>query len=102
MEDVRLKFETPGQAVFFIADSNGTQLAKLIVDIIESDLIVHGMAALKGKRGSMRSKLFSAMISYAREHYLKVIAFNRFVYNKLKADPQQFADVWDENSNSKE
>ena|SRR5688572_12771312 len=102
MEKVRLKFATEGQAVFFIADSDGTQLAKLIVDIIESDLIVSGMAALKGKRGSLRSKLFNSMISYAREHYLKIIAINRFVYNKLKNNPEQYADVWDENSTYKE
>jgi len=99
MEKVRLKLATQGQAVFFIADSDGKQLAKLIVDIIEGDLIV---AALKGKSGSLRSKLFNAMISYAREHYLKVIAFNRFVYDKLKNDPEQFADVWDENSTYRE
>lgn len=102
MEKVRLKFEAQGQAIFFIADREGTQLAKLIVDIMESDLIVNGMTALKGKNGSLRSKLFNAMISYAREHYLKVIAFNRFVYNKLKDNPEQFADVWDENSSYKE
>ena len=102
MEKVRLKFEPQGQALFFIADRDGTQTAKLRADIIESDLIVHGMTALKGESGSLRKKLFNAMISYAREHYLKVIAFNRFVYNKLKDDPQQFADVWDENSTYKE
>jgi hypothetical protein len=102
MKNVRLKFETPEQAVFFIADHDGTPLAKLIIDIIESDLIVNGMAALKGKRGSLRLKLFHAMISYAREHYLNIIAINRFVYNKLKGDPEQYADVWDENSNHKE
>lgn len=102
METVELKYESSGQAEFYIADSDGTRLAKLMVDIIENDLIVNGMAALKGKSGSWRSKLFDAMISYAREHYLKVIAFNRFVYNKLKSDPEQFADVWDENSSYKE
>ena len=101
MEKVGLKFATPGHAEFFIADSDGTQLAKLIVDIKESDLIVYGTEALKGKR-RLASKLFAAMVSYAREHYLKIIAINRFVYNKLKNDPEQFADVWDENSTSKE
>jgi len=98
MEKVRLKLAAQGQTVFFIADSDGKQLAKLIVDITEGDLIV---AALTGKRGSWR-KLFNAMISYARENYLKVIAFNGFVYNKLKADPQQFADVWEDSSTYKE
>ena len=93
MENVRLKFAGQGQAKFFIADRDGKQLAKLKFDLIESDLIVYGLTALKGKRGILRSKLFDAMISYAREHYLKVIAFNRFVYNKMKDDPEQFADV---------
>ncbi len=102
MEKVRLKFEPQGQAVFFIADRNGTQLANLIADIVESDLVVNGMATLKGKKGSLRSTLFNAMISYAREHYLNIIALNRFVYNRLKGNPEQFADVWDENSNYKE
>jgi predicted GNAT family acetyltransferase len=101
MENVSVKFANPGHAVFFIADSEGTQLAKLIVDIIESDLIVYGTEALKGNR-RLASQLFTAIISYAREHYLKVIAFNSFVYNRLKNDPEQFADVWDENSASKE
>lgn len=94
MEKVRLKYATQGHVVFFIAGRDGKQLARMVVDIIESDLIVSGIASLKGKGESIRSKLFHAMISYAREHYLKVIAFNRFVYNKLKSDPEQFADVW--------
>jgi hypothetical protein len=102
MEKIRLKFEPRGQTVFFIADRDGTHLAKLIADIVGSDLVVNGMATVKGKRGSFRSTLFDAMISYAREHYLTVIAINRFVYNKLKGNPEQFADVWDENSNYKE
>jgi len=101
MENVRLEFATPGHAVFFIADSEGKQLAKLIVDIVERDLFVSGMAALKGKR-RLGAKLFAAVISYAREHYLKIVALNRFVYKKLKNDPEQFADVWDENSTSRE
>lgn len=101
MEEVRLKLETPGHAVFFIADNDGAQLAKLIVDIKESDLIVYGTEALKGKK-RLATKLFAAMISYAREHYLRIIAMNRFVYNKLKNDPEKFADVWDENSTYKE
>ena len=65
MEEVRLKLETPGHAVFFIADNDGAQLAKLIVDIKESDLIVYGTEALKGKK-RLATKLFAAMISYAR------------------------------------
>jgi hypothetical protein len=93
MEMVRLKFAKPGKAVFFIADSDGKQLAKLIVNIVESNLIVPGITALKGKRESLRSKLFHAMISYARAHYLRVIAFNSFVYNKLKDEPERYADV---------
>jgi hypothetical protein len=102
MEKVRLKFEMQGQAVFFIAGRDGTPLAKLIADIVESDLVVSGMAALAKNSGSLRLRLFDAMISYAREHYLKIVAMNRFVYNKLKNDPEQFADVWDENSRSRE
>ena len=68
-------------------------MAKLIVKIVESNLIVPGITALRGNRESLRSKLFHAMISYARAHYLKVIAFNSFVYNKLKDNPEQYADV---------
>lgn len=93
METVQLTFDTRGHGVFSIVDTEGTPLANLIVDIIESDLIVSGTDALKGKR-KLASQLFTAIISYAREHYLKVIAFNTFVYNKLKQDPEQFADVW--------
>ena len=94
METVRLKFDTQGHGAFFIADDNGIPLAELIVDIIESDLIVRGTKALMGKR-RLASQLFRAIISYAREHYLKVIAFNAFVYAKLSQDPEQFSDVWD-------
>ena len=101
METVKLKFDTQGHGAFFIIDKEGTPLAKLIVDIIESDLIVTGTEALKGKR-RLASQLFTALISYAREHYLKVIAFNAFVYDKLTQDPERFADVWDENRTYKE
>jgi len=41
----------------------------------------------------LASQLFTAIISYAREHYLKIIAFNSFVYDKLNRHPEQFADV---------
>lgn len=102
MEKVRLKLETKGHAVFFIADRGETQSAKLMADLNESDLVVNEIATVKGKRGVLRSTLFNAMISYAREHYLTVIAINHFVYNRLKGDPERFADVWDENSNYKE
>jgi len=92
MENVSVQFGTPGHAVFSITDGDGRHLAKLMVDIIENDLVVSGTEALKGER-RLASQLFTAIISYAREHYLKIIAFNSFVYDKLKRDPEQFADV---------
>jgi uncharacterized protein len=97
MVEVKLKFNEKAEGIFVLED-NGQLLAKLIVNVINNELIVQGMTASGRHKSFLYSKLFNVIISYAREHYLKIVAHNRFVHNRLKEHPNRYADVWDESN----
>ena len=93
MDEVKLKFNQDARGIFFI-ESNGEQLAKIDIDVINSNLVVHEMNARENE-DLLYLQLFEALISYAREHYLKIITTNRCVYKKWIDRSDQYADVWD-------
>ena len=83
---------------FFIMRNEKTDLEILRVQILNERLIVNPYPHNHRIRSRHERQLFKALVSYARENYLRIQTTNSSVYNRLNQDPDQYADIWDQNS----
>jgi predicted GNAT family acetyltransferase len=97
MNEIQLKLESSGKGSFFI-DQDGERLAEMVIAIDNQNLIVyHTEVSEKLKGQGIGSKLLSAMVDYARQHQLKVIALCSFVNAQFERHPELYSDVWNQN-----
>jgi predicted GNAT family acetyltransferase len=95
MEDeIELKLESNGTGAFVIEEA-GARIAEMKIGIAGDNLTVyHTEVSEKLKGKGIAAKLLSAMVAYAREHHLKVIALCPYVSAQFKRHPEQYADIW--------
>jgi predicted GNAT family acetyltransferase len=94
MNDIQLKLQDNGRGAFVIEDGS-ERLAEMVIGIDKGNLIVyHTEVSEKLKGQGVASKLLQAMVSYAREHRLKVIPLCQFVNAQFKRHPEQYDDIW--------
>lgn len=96
MTDIELKLEANGKGAFVIEDGN-ERVAEMAIGIAGANLTVfHTEVSEKLKGQGVASRLLSAMVSYAREHKLKVIALCPYVAAQFKRHSEQYADIWNQ------
>jgi len=101
MNDIALNLDKDGRGAFFI-DQAGERPAEMVISIAGNNLTVfHTEVSDKLKGQGVASKLLSAMVAYAREHQLKVIALCSFVSAEFKKHPEQYKDIWNNDWHSK-
>ena len=94
MEEAKLTLNDKRQGAFVLTDGN-EQLAEMVVTIIDQDLIVsHTEVSPKAEGQGLAKKLLDAMVAYARNEKLKVVARCSFVHTQFKRHPEQFNDIW--------
>lgn len=94
MDPITLKHRTNGRDAF-IWEENGEELAFMEVGTSENRLTVyHTEVSEKLKGQGVGMKLLEAMVSYAREHQLKILPLCPFVHGQFKKNKKAYADVW--------
>jgi predicted GNAT family acetyltransferase len=96
MNDIQLRLNDNGRGAF-VFEKDGDRVAEMQIGIMGSNLTVyHTEVSEKWKGQGIASKLLSAMVDYAKEHHLTVIALCPFVLAQFKRHPAQYADVWNQ------
>jgi predicted GNAT family acetyltransferase len=96
MDDIHLKLEPNGKGAFVI-ERNDERLAEMVIAIDKQNLTVyHTEVSEKLKGKGVATELLAAMVEYARQHQLKVIALCSFVNEQFKRHPDLYADVWNQ------
>ncbi|MEJ7736667.1 MAG: GNAT family N-acetyltransferase [Chitinophagaceae bacterium] len=94
MEDIKLNLNEKGHGAFYIFESE--QLAEMVISIADSKLTVyHTEVATKAEGKGLAKKLIEHMVTYAREHHLRVMPLCTFVHAQFKRHPDLYADVWE-------
>lgn len=100
MDDIKLALNEKGHGAFVI-EKEGERLAEMVIAISGSNLTVYHTEVSEKLRGhGVAAKLLTAMVTYAREHKLKVIALCPYVSAEFKRHPAQYADIWNQNWHS--
>lgn len=94
MEKVQLDLDKEGHGLFYI-DENNEQIAKMIIGIYDRELTVYHTEVLPKAEGKgLAKEMLNAMVAYARENNLQVIALCPYVFAQFKQHPDEYKDVW--------
>lgn len=97
MNEVKVDINEAGSGAFVI-ESENERFAEMVIRVSGSNLTVfhtHVSDTLKGK--GISKKLLDAMVSYVRQHNLKVIPLCSFVRGQFEKHPDQYGDIWNNN-----
>jgi predicted GNAT family acetyltransferase len=98
MMQVELKLDKNNNGGFYIMDE-AEQIAEMAISISGKNLTVyHTEVSQKAEGKGLGKELLSAMVDYARKNGLKVIALCPFVHAQFKRHPEQYADIWNKQS----
>lgn len=93
MGDIRLKLNDVGRGAFVI-ESEGEPVAEMVIGIQNGNLTVYHTEVAEILKGQgIASKLLSAMVAYAREKKLMVIALCPYVLAQFKRHPELYVDI---------
>lgn len=96
MENIRLNINEHGDGAFYILQDDKI-IGKMLVGISGKDLnVYHTEVMIEGQ--GFAKKLLNAMVSYAREHQMKVIPYCPYVHAQFKRHPEEYADIWNKKS----
>lgn len=94
MNEPKLTLNAKGEGAFAIIE-NEEQLAEMVVAVSGGNLTVyHTEVSPKAEGQGLAKILLNAMVAYARNNGLKVIALCPYVHAQFKRHPQEFEDVW--------
>ena len=95
---VELKLDKNNNGGFYIMDG-AERIAEMAISISGKNLTVyHTEVSQKAEGKGLGKELLSAMVDYARKNGLKVIALCPFVHAQFKRHPEQYADIWNKQS----
>ena len=101
MEDIELKLDENKRGAF-VVEKAGKQLAEMEIAISGNNLTVYHTEVSEELRDhGIAAKLVSNMVTYAREHKLKVIALCPYVSVQFKRHPEKYADIWNQHWHEK-
>lgn len=94
MSEVQLGTSTSGKTLFFIED-DGKKIARLYVKEEPPILrAIHTEVLPEGEGKGLAKQLFIALVAYAREHSLKVVAECPYVHAQFQRRPEEYQDIW--------
>lgn len=98
MDDVKLKLDEKDYGHFYIMDGE-EQIAEMEISISGNDLTIYHTEVLPKAEGKgLAKKLLATMVDHARKNELKVIPLCPYVHAQFKRHPEEYADVWNKNS----
>jgi uncharacterized protein len=101
MEEVKLNLDDKGHGTFYIMDGEG-QIGEMEISISGQNLTVyHTEVATKAEGKGYAKKLLNAMVDHARSNHLKVIPLCPYVHAQFKRHPDEYADVWNKEQETK-
>jgi len=96
MNVIQLKLNEQGRGAFVIEEGD-ERVAEMVIAIINHRLIVyHTEVSDKLKGQGVAPRLLEEMVTYARNHQLKVVALCPYVLAQFKRHPEQYKDIWDQ------
>jgi predicted GNAT family acetyltransferase len=97
MKEIELKLESGGKGAFVLEEGE-KQVAEMAIGITGNNLTVYHTEVSELLKGQgVAAKLLAAMVAYAREHKLKVIALCPYVNAQFTRHPEQYVDIWNRN-----
>ena len=92
MEEIKVEINQHGDGAFYLFQDDKI-VAKMLVGVTGNDLnAYHTEAMIEGK--GFAKKLLEAMVTYARDHHLKVTPYCPYVHAQFKRHPEQYNDIW--------
>lgn len=96
MKEIELKLEPNGKGAFVLEEGD-MRVAEMVMGISGNNLTVYHTEVSEQLKGQgIAAKLLAAMVAYAREHKLNVIALCPYVNTQFKRHPEQYADIWNQ------
>ena len=97
MADVELFLNDRRQGGFTVQGDAG-QWGKMEIAIEGNHLIIYHTEVTKAAEGKGFAKqLLDAMVAYARQHKLKVIALCPYTHAQFTKHPELYNDIWEKN-----
>lgn len=94
MNDIQLELNQFKQGRFFISENDET-LAEMKIGISQGKLIAYHTEVSNKLQGlGIAKKLLDTMVSYARNHELKVVALCPYVNAQFRRHPELYEDIW--------
>lgn len=94
MQEAILNLDAQGRGAFVI-NEEGEQLGEMALAISDGKMIVYHTEVLPKAEGKGLAKiLLNAMVAYARNNALKVVALCPYVHAQFKRHPEEFQDIW--------
>lgn len=94
MDEVQLKLNEKGEGKFYIMNAD-EQVGEMAVVLKNDVLTVHHTEVLEKEEGKGYAKiLLTAMVNYARQNHLKVVALCPYVHLQFRRRPDDYADIW--------
>jgi predicted GNAT family acetyltransferase len=95
MEEIRFRLDEKGDGAFYIPGGRNGWIAEMLISLSGKTLTALHTEVLPEAAGKgLAKKLFAALVAYAREQGLKVIAYCPFVLAQFKRHPEAYADIW--------
>lgn len=95
MESVTFNLNEEGKGIFLLKDDE-KELGKMVVSISADVLTAEHTEVDTNEEGKGLGKLLlNAMVTYAKEHGLKVIPQCAYVHAQFKRHPEMYTDIWE-------
>ena len=90
--DVKLNPQGKGEVQLFSGD---TQIGKMDIAVQDPQLIVYHTEVDKEYAGQGLAKLLlEKLVTYGREHKLKIVPLCPYVHAQFKRHPEEYNDIW--------
>lgn len=94
MDEVKIKLSAVGKGQFYIK-AGDKKIAEMIISVSGNELTVYHTEVLPEFEGKgVAKELLHAMVLYARNNHLKVIALCPFVHAEFRRHPGEYNDIW--------
>ena len=92
--ELLLNLDDKGQGGIYIRDGD-KQLGEMAIGISGKTLTVfHTEVSTEAEGKGLAKKMLEAMVSYAREHQMRVVPLCPFVHAQFKRNPDKYKDLW--------
>jgi predicted GNAT family acetyltransferase len=94
MSNVQLATSSSGKLLFFI-EEDGKKIARMYADEHPPILTaIHTEVLPEGEGKGLAKQLLLAMVKYAREGSMQVVAQCPYVRAQFERRPEEYADIW--------